>query len=84
VLREHDLGFLWIAPKADDVWVHSRSVKSGVLAAQLRIMPRMPAEIPGSQSAEALFQVNVLGGGNDLAISRAYGAMEVARLSSDG
>lgn len=81
-LREAGEGFVDVAPRADDVWVHAIAVRNGIRSAQLTAEPADFPTVPRTQ-AVALFQENGSGGGNDAQIAATYGATERARIFAD-
>ncbi|MBD5786533.1 hypothetical protein IF650_10095 [Cellulosimicrobium terreum] len=81
-LREAGTGFLDVAPRADDVWVHAVAVRSGIRAAQVgpvpRDFPQVLRRVPGSLYAE-----NVVGDGNDRQLAAALTGEALARVLVD-
>lgn len=70
--------FMEVSPRADDVWLHVCALRSNHPVRQVFSHPRNFAVNPPAQR-EAL-RVGNLSGGNDVQISRAYTADDVARL----
>lgn len=70
-LHARGLDFLDVAPRADDVWIHSVAVACGVPTAQVRSYRRTFPVAPGTQTV-SLERENVGRGGNDAQIRRAY------------
>jgi len=75
-------GFLAVAPRADDVWVHAVSVRAGIRTQQIPSRRRDLDAIPGTQRG-TLQSVNVKAGGNDAQIAAAYGPAEIAAIVAD-
>jgi hypothetical protein len=78
-LRERGLGFLEVAARVDDIWLHATAVSVGVPTRQVRSEPLHLAVLPGSQSV-ALAHTNVNGGGNDVALRQNYNEDDLVRL----
>jgi hypothetical protein len=72
-------GFREVAPKADDIWVHSVAVRLEVPVRQVSEIPLLFPFVPGTQE-ESLYYENVFAGGNDVQIAAAYGPAEVEKL----
>lgn len=75
-------GFLDVAPRADDIWLHRIAVDAGVRIAQVSAVPKHYPIIPGSQ-AEALNTENLRAGANDSQLAATYTATTIARLRAD-
>lgn len=80
-LKREGLAFRERAPAADDVWVHSVAVRAGLPSRQIHERQREFTPVPGTQH-QTLYRHNVVEGGNDVQIRRAYGTLELSRLSS--
>lgn len=72
-------GFLEVAARMDDIWLHSTAVSIGVPTRQVMAESLHLEVLPGSQSV-ALAQTNILGGGNDAALRQNYDTDGLARL----
>lgn len=84
VLREAGDGFLDVAPRADDVWLHSTLLRSGRRVRPVLELPgRDFLPVRGGGSVPGLFASNVDAGGNDLQIAATYGPEEVALILAD-
>lgn len=81
-LHARGLGFLDVAPRADDVWIHSVAVACGVPTAQVRPFRRTFPVAPRTQSV-SLERENVGDGGNDAQIRRAYTSEVRVRLARE-
>ena len=81
-LREEGEGFLTVAPRADDVWVHVVSVRAGIRTSQIPSERRDLDAVPGTQR-NTLQGVNVKGGGNDVQIAQSYGPHEICLITKD-
>lgn len=78
-LQARGTTFLAVAPRADDLWLHATALAIGVPTRQVSPRPLHPLITPGSQRT-ALAHANVVGGGNDAALSAAYTPADVSRL----
>ena len=81
-VRSQGDSFKEITPDADDVWLHSLAVHSGVRVSQLGGSPILFPFVPGTQ-ASGLYLTNFWDGGNDRQIAKAYSASDVERIRSD-
>lgn len=79
-LKEEGDRFMQLAPRADDVWVHSVLVRAGIESRQVADRPLELPTIPFSQ-AGALYKTNVFMDENDKQIGSCYGPGELAALS---
>lgn len=78
-LQQRGEAFLDRAPKADDVWIHSVAIESGV---QVRQVFRTPLEfplVPKSQT-DGLYLQNVMAGQNDEQIRATYSPEALRKL----
>lgn len=80
-LKERGTSFLLLAPRADDIWLHSTAVSVGVPTRQVHSTPLHPLVVPGSQTA-ALAHSNIDGGGNDRVLNQCYDPSSFARLKA--
>ncbi|GGL87412.1 hypothetical protein [Nakamurella endophytica] len=64
-------GFLQVAPRADDIWVHAVAVANGIRTRQLGDRQQHFTAVPGTQIG-TLYRANVREGGNDRQIAAAY------------
>lgn len=78
-LKARGLGFLSIAPRADDVWLHSTAVSAGIPTRQVMRRALHPLIVPGSQVV-ALSHSNISLGGNDEALGASYGEADISLL----
>lgn len=74
--------FLELAPRADDIWVHSVAVRNGIRGRQVRSEREEFPAIPGTQR-NTLYRENVIRGGNDAQIAASYSTAELERLRRD-
>ncbi|WP_374009467.1 hypothetical protein [Leifsonia sp. LS-T14] len=81
-LRDEGERFRTVAPRADDIWVHSVAVRHGFRSRQLGERQAEYPEIPGT-GRNTLYRENVVLGGNDTWIAASYGTAEVARMRRD-
>lgn len=81
-LRDEGERFRTVAPRADDIWVHSVAVRHGFRSRQLAERQAEYPEIPGT-GRNTLYRENVVLGGNDTWIASSYGTAEVARMRRD-
>jgi O-antigen/teichoic acid export membrane protein len=81
-LREAGTGFVAVAPRADDVWLHSVAVRTRTMIRQLTARPRLFPVVPRTQ-AGALMQENVQGGRNDRAIAAVYSPSDLAAVQAE-
>lgn len=81
-LREEGTRFMTAAPRADDIWVHAVSVRSGLRTSQVPSARRDLDAIPGTQKG-TLQSYNVGRAGNDEQIANAYGPGDVERIADD-
>jgi hypothetical protein len=73
--------FLEAAPSADDLWLHSRSILLGIPTKQVsQLAPKIVEHHPNHD--ESLSLVNVVGGTNDVVISRVYASELIAIIRS--
>jgi hypothetical protein len=77
----HDAGeaFRDCCPKADDVWLHAVTLRSGYRARQLADVAREGPYVPYGKD-QSLWRTNVVQGGNDDAIAATYTAADVRAL----
>ena len=80
-LREEGDRFLTVAPRADDIWVHSVAVRHGFRSRQTGEQQAEYPEIPGT-GRNTLYRENVVLGANDRWIAASYGPDELDRLKS--
>ena len=74
--------FLRVAPRADDLWVFSVAVRSGIRARQVGERQAEYPAIPGSQRG-TLYRQNVIEGGNDAQFAACVGEPERERMLRD-
>jgi hypothetical protein len=80
-LRVAGAEFMRLCPKADDIWLHFNSVRSGIKTQQvLNRSLRFPS-IPGTQES-GLFHTNYIGGQNDMQIEATYSHHELDMLAN--
>lgn len=73
--------FMELAPSADDLWLHSRGVLLGIPTRQARrVSPRILEHHPDLD--QSLSMRNVIGGDNDVVISRVYVPEAVSKIES--
>lgn len=78
-LLRRGTGFLEIAAKVDDIWLHSTAVSIGVPTRQVMGEALHLPVLPGSQLV-ALAHGNIGGGGNDAALRQNYDKDDLERL----
>jgi hypothetical protein len=83
ILRDEGTGFLEVAPKADDVWLHRVAVAHDVPVAQLTPEPRHFPFTPRTQEV-GLYFTNAWEAGNDNQVQATYTPEDVARLRAAG
>lgn len=74
--------FKAVAPRADDIWLHSTAVSVGVPTRQVSQKPLQPLMVPGSQ-AIALAHSNISGGENDTQIAATYSSHDLEVLRAE-
>jgi len=79
ILARRGTGFMSVAPRADDIWLHATAVEAGIRTRQLRRRSYIPLMTPGSQ-AVALAKENIGGGANDRQIGATYQATQIEML----
>jgi len=80
-LAELGTGFVEVAPRTDDIWLHRAALRSGIPIRQVSSRPVHFPTIPGTHES-SLMRENVGGSGNDAAIRRAYDARDIRTLES--
>ncbi len=75
-------GFRSCCPKADDVWLHAITLRTGFRARQLAAVAREGPYVPFGKQ-QSLWRTNVSEGGNDVAIAATYTAADVRTLVSE-
>lgn len=80
-LREAGRGFVVVAPRADDVWLHRVTLRAGTTALSIGRYDDLDfVPVRGGGSVEGLWESNVGGGGNDRQIEATYEPRDVAIL----
>lgn len=78
-LRARGTRFTELAPRVDDIWLHSTAISANVRTRQVSRKPLRPLIVPGSQTT-TLAQSNIEGGGNDEALRKNYDSSSLAQL----
>lgn len=81
-LREAGTAFVAVAPRADDVWLHSVAVRTCTRIRQLTARPRLFPAVPRTQSG-ALMRENVHGGVNDAVVAAVYSPSDLATVRAE-
>jgi len=83
ILREAGTGFRECCPRADDVWLHAQAIRAGYRVQQLKAVPHIFLQIPGSQKI-ALWRQNISEGGNNGQIRATYSPSDCAIIVGEG
>lgn len=75
-------GFASVAPRADDVWLHSTAVLVGVKTMQASPKPLRQLVIPGTQ-AVGLARTNINLGANDVQIAATYQSDQIYMMQAE-
>ena len=81
-LKHAGLSFLYLCPKADDIWLHVNAIRNGFKIRQLQPESKHFFGTPGS-SKLALHFSNLSGGGNDIQVSQTYNSNDLQILSPE-
>jgi len=82
-LKRAGTTFLYLCPRADDVWLHLNALRSGFTVRQVFSRPLEFPSIPGTQH-NALYKENCEQGENDVQISVTYKVGDLALLTGTG
>ncbi|MGO1172940.1 MAG: hypothetical protein ACTHXO_07080 [Actinomycetaceae bacterium] len=81
-LKESGLGFVEKCPKADDIWLHWHSLRTGTRVRQVHNRPQDFREIERPWQT-GLFESNGYGGANDAQINALYTPEDIAVMVAD-
>jgi len=81
-LKNAGLSFLYLCPKADDIWLHVNAIRNGFKIRQLQPESKHFFGTPGS-SKSALHFSNLSGGDNDIQVSQTYNSNDLQILSKE-